>query len=359
MPKGKSHAIESSEFCDPGTGVEIVQLTGNPTTSTSFYFENMQFTADSNTVVFSSRRTADRDAPSDLYRCDVDGRNLIQLTDCDDFGGMACLSLDGKKAYYPGRKELRSVDLTDYTEEVVAGFDYGVGNPSVGGDYVFGRTGGPDGTSAVVRCPIDGGPPETIREGKTIGHLNASRTGNWVAWIETSEINEYGAQTWYVMRADGTDNRRWAVQNWAHSSWLGLTDRMQGTLLPPGHGLNHIAPDETEPTTIVAAGPYFWHSGASLDGEWLVTDTNWPDVGLQLVHVPTGRFGTLCLSLSANGSHPTHPHPSFSPDGRKVLYNSTRTGICQIYVAHVSDDLIEEVRGGDLYKRSRVGPRML
>ena len=99
-------------------------------------------------------------------------------------------------------------------------------------------------------------------------------------------------------------------------------------------------------------------SAASLDGQWIVSDTNWPDVGLQLIHVESGRYGTLCLSQSSN-ANPSHPHPSFSPDGRWVIYNSDRTGIGQVYVVEVPERLREELASGNLQKYQRRGRFMI
>lgn len=357
MAKGSNYGTEAVHFCDPKTGAEIVQLTNNPTVSTNLYFENINFTQDSKSVLFMSKDGAGRDAKSNLFRCDVNGRNLIQLTD-DGCGGGACLSIDGERAFFTRGTKVMSVDMESLEEEELADFDdsNGVGNLSVGGEWIFGRVQYDEG-SAVVRCNADGGGETVLRRGKSVGHINASRTGNWVGWLDTAEINEYDTQTWYVMRADGSDNRRWAVQYWAHSSWVGHTDRMQGTLLPPGHGIDWCSPeDETEDDVAsICKGPYFWHSGASLDAEWLVADTNWPDIGLQLIHVPSGRYQTLCLSQASNSNHPNHPHPSISPDNTKVLYNSDHTGIPQVYIVTIPEWLKDELSTGKLLARYQVG----
>lgn len=357
MAKGTNYGTEAVHFCDPQTGADIVQLTNNPTISSNLYFENINFTPDSKTVLFCSKDGSSRDAKVNLFRCDVNGRNLIQITD-DGNAGSACLSIDGAKALFARGVQIISVDTETLDEEVVASFDdsKGVGNLTVGGDWIFGRA-TYDGESAVIRCNAQGGGEEVIRRGKSVGHVNASRTGNWVSWLDTAEVNEYDTQTWYVMRSDGSDNKRWAVQYWAHSSWVGHTDRMQGTLLPPGHGIDWCSPeDESEADVVsICKGPYFWHSGASLDGEWLVSDTNWPDIGLQLIHVPSGRYQTLCQSQASNSNHPCHPHPSISPDNSKVLFNSNRTGINQVYIASVPDWLQDELRTGKLLARYQVG----
>lgn len=88
-----------------------------------------------------------------------------------------------------------------------------------------------------------------------------------------------------------------------------------------------------------------------------VCDTTCPDVGLQLIDLKTGKHETLCFSGSSNGGsqraktvpendHKTRPEtygsqwshsrPSFSPDGKRVIYTSDRTGVSQIYFVDVA-----------------------
>ena len=74
-----------------------------------------------------------------------------------------------------------------------------------------------------------------------------------------------------------------------------------------------------------------------------------------LFTIASGRYQTLCLDQSSIG-HPqhTHPHPVISPDGSKVLFNSDRTGIPQVYVATVPEYIKEELRTGELSNRGRL-----
>ncbi len=357
MAKGDTHGMERIEFTDPQTGAHIVQLTSNVTMSNNLYFEECPFTPDSCTLIFASRRSAERRAPRDLFRVNADGTDLVQLTDGRGISD-AVLSLDGLVAYFAAGTELRRVALDDFSEDGLYRFDdaRSLGRVSVGGDYVF-TSANEDDEASVVRCGLDGSDPVEILRSERIGHMTASRTGRYVSWVDISPHSVGGRQVWHVMRSDGSDDHRWAATNWSHSSWVGDTDRMQGALLTPDHGLSWIGPEESEPQ-IIATGPYFSHSSASLDGEWIVADTNWPNTGMHLVHIPSGRFQTLCLDLSSYG-HPqyTHPHPVFSRDGEKVLYNSDRTGVPQVYVATIPDYLKDELRTGQLLNRHRIGPR--
>ena len=125
-----------------------------------------------------------------------------------------------------------------------------------------------------------------------------------------------------------------------------LTDLLQGTGQPPERCI-WIVEAGKEPRKL-CSGPYFWHSAASYDGEWIVADTSWPDVGLKLIHVPTGHWRTLCHPLAEHDHAGVHPHPSISQDGRKVVFASDWTGVSQVYVAHVTDEFRESVIAGEL-----------
>jgi hypothetical protein len=152
------------------------------------------------------------------------------------------------------------------------------------------------------------------------------------------------------MRADGSEKHRWAVQNWSHGTWLDQTDVMQGTLLPPGHAIVSASPNSA-PHEVAAAvsGPYYWHSAPSSDGQWIVSDTNWPDIGIQLIHVPTGHFRTLCMSDSGYA----HPHPVLNHDASNAMFTSDRSGISQVYCVEISDAFKEEVAAENTLKKDR------
>ena len=304
-----------------------------------------------------SRSGAQRGARHDLYRVNVDGSELVQLTDRDDFGDCV-LSIDGKRGIYTAGTDVRGVYLDDARDELVASFGgaKAIGEITVGGEYIFVQVIHDESHRALVRIPVEGGEPETIYEGGDFRHVTTNPSGRFISWVtERTQATREG--TWRVMRTDGTDEHAWPAQRWTHNSWVGDSDRMQGGLLPPDRALSWAHPHDSE-HQIIATGAYFVHSSATPDAEWIVSDTNWPNIGLQLVHVPSGRWDTLCLDQSSFG-HPqyTHPYPDISPDGRRVLYNSDRTGVPQVYIVTVPDWLRDELRSGDLSNRHRVGPR--
>ena len=149
----------------------------------------------------------------------------------------------------------------------------------------------------------------------------------------------------YSTDEDGGDRRMISPNIFAHCTLHGRTDMVQGCGLPPERCI-WTAEAGREPEKLVQ-GPYFWHSAGSMDGEWIVADTNWPDHGIQLVHVPTRHFRTLCHP-HATLEHVEygHTHPCISQDGRLVVFRSDRTHIQQAYVAHVTDEFRESVIAG-------------
>ena len=114
-----------------------------------------------------------------------------------------------------------------------------------------------------------------------------------------------------------------------------------------------------------------WHIASHPRGKWIVCDTHLPDIGLFLVDPKNGTRHPLCQSkarnlgsqwrqdrpVSAEGAAPgyatmveeggeettygpqtSHPHPSFSPDGRWVAFTSDGTGYAQAFVVEVPEE---------------------
>ncbi|WP_409342520.1 TolB family protein [Paenibacillus sp. MBLB4367] len=64
----------------------------------------------------------------------------------------------------------------------------------------------------------------------------------------------------------------------------------------------------------------YWHVGISPDGRYAAADTQEPGISkIVLIDTVTKRSELLC-ELPCRGMHPGHPHPSFSPDSRKITF---------------------------------------
>jgi oligogalacturonide lyase len=379
----KPHYSERVQRIDPTTGTKVIQLTSYPLPSAHFYYDWPSVTPDNQSVLVYCQRFLRRGAPWDIFRVDTDGLNMFQLTEFGEWeqeGGYygrpwAVLTLDGEYVYVNADHKLHRIEMETGKAELIADLE-----PFWAGDCTLGRlTFSSSGQRVFVNRthPIDEAEPNkspqfdwitvdlatgtasAVEGGGTImgcayddNGLIVSR-GNVVYGTKEEAdgsrtfYNKAGKLELWLVDEDGSNGRRIGENIYAHGTNLGRKGMMQGCGLPP-HRCIWIGEPEKEPVKLVQ-GPYFWHSGASFDSEWIVGDTNWPDAGLQLVHVPSAHFRTLCHP-GATRCHVEygHPHPSLSQDGRIAVFRSDRTNASQVYVAHVSDEFRESVIAGEL-----------
>lgn len=140
-----------------------------------------------------------------------------------------------------------------------------------------------------------------------------------------------------------------ARREWiTHETWI--PGRRELAFVDWPHGIRSVQVDSGRQRRICMFNA--WHAVCTRQGTWMVADTNFPDTGLQLFD--PRQIGsepvTLCYPEASNmGEHSrgpfpygqgpvkvyapqhTHPHLSFSPDGRYVVFTSDRTGHAQLY----------------------------
>ena len=75
-----------------------------------------------------------------------------------------------------------------------------------------------------------------------------------------------------------------------------------------------------------------WHVHGSADGKWLVADDF--DRNLWLIKAISGERRLLTQGHLSEGFN-IHPHPSFTPDGKNVIFNSSRNGEAHIFLAEL------------------------
>jgi hypothetical protein len=343
MAKGQTYSHERVRLEDPETSVGGWQLTSFPSHSMHLGYLQNSFTPDARTLLFVCQRSAARDAPWDLFRVDTDGLNLTQLTDADD-ARAAVLGPGGEAAYLCRGGSLWRVTLADAREEEVARCDdveeaMGLsGYLAHDGAYYFARAQLKGGAPGVARFALDGSESRIIRRGADAGFHGVDSTGLGIAAVVVRDGREVFVRYDY----DGAGERTLGPNVFAHSSWLSGTGMIQGCALPPQRAVL-LMPEGEEPKPLVE-GHYFWHSGSSYDGRWIVADTNWPNEGLWLISVEARRAARLCRTPNTAG-HPQwgHPHPTFSPDGRLVAFNSDPHGVGQVFVAEVPGALRAEM----------------
>lgn len=368
-----AYTCERVQMVDSRTGVKVIQLTSYPSPSAHFLYDWPSITPDNRRVIFFCQRFAGRGAPWDIFRCDTDGLHLFQLTDRQNaearYGYYGCppaiVSLNGAAVYVVWDKLLCRVDVeTGDIEEMCSLERYCSENrmPSrlhlaAAWEQLYIDRSGPE------PCPLrvnlrTGSIDEVQLDGYLFGCMQSEPRLliqrvriQWGTAADASGVrrivNAGEELGFWSVDEDGGDAQFVCPSMFAHATLLGKTSKMQGCGRPPEHCI-WIAEAGKEPERLVQ-GPYFWHSGASFDGEWICSDTNWPDEGLQLVHVPTRRFRTLCYPHASQDHVQTgHPHPTMSQDGRMVLFRSDRTGVPQMYIVHIPEEFRELVKTGDL-----------
>ena len=89
--------------------------------------------------------------------------------------------------------------------------------------------------------------------------------------------------------------------------------------------------------TDVLYGKYpYWHVCASPDGRFLAADTQSGDYsGVCLIDTVSGNE-TMISKAGYTWVHPSHPHPQFSPSGKKLIWNSIENGKLGVEVFEVT-----------------------
>ncbi|MBO9606737.1 MAG: hypothetical protein J7639_12340 [Paenibacillaceae bacterium] len=161
--------------------------------------------------------------------------------------------------------------------------------------------------------PVD---PEQIffsHEGKT-EHIPDRL---WVADVGTQRMRNLFAQK---RRGDGTHVEYVGHEMWAYDgSGLVFVKYPHSPDRPTGVWFV----DRSGGASFVNGDYRYWHVGISPDGKHAAADTQEPGIAkIVLIDMATKRSRLLC-ELPCRGRHPAHPHPSFSPDSRKVTFSFT------------------------------------
>jgi hypothetical protein len=367
-------ASERIQRVDATTGIKVIQLTSYPLPSAHLTYDWPSITPDTRRVILFCQRNAARDSPWDMFRVDSDGLNLYQLTEKRgrmEAGGYygrpaSRLALDGRTVYSVWGKSLCTVDVETGDAEDLVSIEgacppkavIGSIHLSADGRSIFANCRGPGGTT-VVRVDLGTGETSGVEVG---GYLFAcDPTGprlivdkGAVEWgtvlkddgsrVVTNQGQLLGK---WITDEDGNDVEYLSPEIYAHATLLGNQVKVQGCGRMPNRCV--LLTERGREPRKIAEGPYFWHSSASYSGEWVVADTNWPDEGIQLVHVPTGHFGTLCHAGASQDHYEFgHPHPFLSQDGSLCVYRSDKTGVPQIYAAHIPAGFRKRIISGEL-----------
>ena len=379
---GRRFPPERRTMVDARTGVTITALTTAPANDAKIYQTHPQWSADGRYIIFRSDRAA---SGTQAFAVNEVTGEIIQLTDGPGTGtGSLNIARKSSKLYFfrGGRTEgarLVEVNLDPLFADSEAGkmkdpasYERVIttlpaelresGGFALDADekvaYVGVRRLTPDEVQAARRAqslgqagqqgrrrapgepilPVPGGIRSiNLQTGEiktvidtpfTMGHVQANP---WASG-EIIYCNETGGDApqrmWFV-RSDGTGNRplyKETPDEWVTHEVVVDRDLVMFNIMghlprlrtkPTGIAVINLRNDEMRIIGQVEEGQGFWHCNGSADGRWAVGDNFTGNI--YLIDRLTGE--TTLLS-TGHIMRPDHAHPTFSPDGKRILIQS-------------------------------------
>ncbi len=358
MAKGKIYPSEARLFCDTETGAQIRQVTNDGSIHHHPFYYIPAFDDAMRWLFFVSHRTG---SPQ-FFAEDREIGELVQLTDRPDLNEWSLHpSHDGNYLYFTTDTGGWRLRLDTLAEEQLVDF--------AGGSKAAGMVGAGMGTTTLSHddnwwaIPIRrSGSAQLLvvdtRSTEACVACENESIGHPQFHPNDSTLLRYGGpyqnRIWVTQR-DGSQHRLIyrrdeAKKEWiVHECWRPFTREILTTNWP--HGVMAINTDSGEWRWVTRFNA--WHPMVDPSGRHMVTDTKFPDIGLQFFTVDEGITSPRLLcrpEASSIGEHwntdhcpyddgpidvyapqYTHPHPSFSPDGSTVVYTSDRSGHSQVY----------------------------
>jgi oligogalacturonide lyase len=354
---------EWQRYINGQTGSCVIRLTNAPCINHPLYYLANSFSSDGRWLVFVS----DRGGKMDLHRVNLENGEIQRLTDLDGLQPFSGNVIDDT-VYFTTTGQIHRLDLYEGIDQVIVdrpGCSFGEVTVSCDRQWLASLI-TKEGSAGLLVARIDGSETRTILENARALYHPQFHPCDPSRLIYSADPPD--PRIWTV-RSDGTGDRcvyRNAPNEWfVHETFLGKSDRLMVVHWRHGIYLVGLEDGKLERLTDLSA----WHIALCPDGSLIVCDTHLPDVGICLIDPQTGRQRCLCQSrasskgwqwhkdvpLTAVGSAPgwatmveeatgetaygpqhTHPHPSFSPDGRRVTFTSDVTGHPQVYMVEVT-----------------------
>jgi oligogalacturonide lyase len=360
---------ELNVYQDPVSGATVHQLTNYKGHSNHFYFTYPCWYDVGRKIVFYS----DRENRTNLFGVDLEGGDIVQLTDLDPAQGeIGSLSKNPvrEEIYFYCGDTLIALDLASlntrplYTrpEDRVGGGASATADgkyictghredlsdrimTDLGHGYVgFQETWEAHPHSAIVKIPIDGGAPETVyEESYWLGHFNASpKLPNIVTFCHEGPWRLVENRIWGL---DLSTGEVWQIRPNApgeaigHEYWMADGEHIGyhgQTAAGPVYG--SIRYDNADQVEAPFEG-HCWHFHSYML-DLVVGDGDSKDPYLLLWRFKDGRFeGPKVLVWHRGSFHiqRVHLHPCFNAEGTQIVYTADPQGYGQVFVVDVPD----------------------
>jgi oligogalacturonide lyase len=391
MTVGKTYAPEWRDYLDPLTGRHVRQLTDSRAENYHLYFYNPSVTPDGKYLIFISERTG----VSNLFRLDLESGEILQLTDARPVraeywpftepvrGVGTCLPAignQGREVFYFVGTDLFAVEIESLKERqllslpsdrrpsmlqanasgetlVFATWDETLfmersqraySGEKFPDEHFFQET-----TSTIVRVDATTGQAEEVlcKEKFWINHVHINPQDRdlilfcheyselpdrmWLLDVTNGQyapIPGQGVDEWYQHEFWSTDGQR----VYFHGGLTG--DNTTGFC-------GWCSWDGTSYTKAyhTTSGRAYAHYNLHPNGQTMVTDGEARPGCISKVHLIDEKqvFEILCRhdSYTFGDDQRCHPHPSFTPDGRHVIFTSNRTGSSNVYLTDWDGEL--------------------
>ncbi|MDF2926883.1 MAG: oligogalacturonate lyase [Paenibacillaceae bacterium] len=388
--KGITVRYSKHAFRDSRTGRELVRLTGPGELSHHPYFYNRMFTADGNKLVFAVRRQGH----SHLHLLDLTSGEAVQLTEGEGLLAFSAnLSPDGQLLYYVRHKSIVQLHMDSLLEKTVYTTPDGwvaYDNPGLSSDGEYAITvelresdqlNTREGWNQfeaqwasrprcrIVEIQLASGESRVIHEEQCwLGHpqYRPGDTGT-VMFCHEGPAHKVDARIWLI-NGDGTGLRCARPQQpgemIGHEYWLHDGSAIAYVYRRQEHaGLSSaevVDPETFMPITanapltqqvrtldpvmlqeryVMDCSPYC-HFISNHDFSLIVGDGQLEGEGfIYLADPARGTEQVLCEHGTSWKSYGTtqdaHPHPAFSPDGRRIVFTSDREGLPAVYMVEL------------------------
>jgi oligogalacturonide lyase len=386
MTIGHVYAPEWREYRDPETNRKVTQLTNSPDEDYHLYYYNPTVTADGQYLIFFSERTG----LNNLYRLELASGEIVQLTDAQPVRGeywpftstvkgvgacLAAIGSGGREVFYWEGTQLFGVDIRSFKRRlllklpadrrpsmlnadasgktlVFGTWDEAVFLEGSRRNYAFQPI--PDdaffqqGASTIMRVNTE---TEQAEELLRLEHfwtnhvlvnpynpdlilfthefLEGSPDRMWIYDKATGECGPLAGQPpseWFMHEFWSRDGKRVVFHG-------GQVDKRKS------HGFcGWCAPDGTGWAKFehTFEGRAYAHYNLHPDGQTMITDGEARPGCISKIHLKDGKqeFEVLCRhdSYRYGDEQRCHPHPSFTPDGKRVIFTSNHSSISHIFI---------------------------
>ncbi|MBN1350882.1 PD40 domain-containing protein [candidate division KSB1 bacterium] len=351
---GKRYPSEKASYIDEKTGVTVTMLTTTYARDNKLYQTHPSWTADGACIIFSS----DRSGSEQLYALHEASGEIVQLThDSKVSPEHSFVNRYKNTLYYVCGDRILELDINKALGadgqllDSKAGFQRplatlpphlklsGTLTVDADGEWVIIGTERQDKKSQWAIYKINLGSGEFVLVTELdfhVGHCQSHPTRPGLIMF-CHETGGDADQRMWLVDSDGSNLRPFykeTFNEWVtHEVWWGA-DRALFTIWPYNeemrkkpHGIAAVELESGE-MTILSQHAY-WHVGGSPDGKWAVGDTFEGD--LYLVRADTRQTKLLTGGHRPPGAT-VHPHPSFSPDGKRVLFCSEKNGHWDLFL---------------------------